>query len=349
VYRNLVAFQSRRGVPWAILLTQPERDAFALARATTRDSLIIAAVVLTLSLLLGALLANRLTRPLRRLAMRADAIADGGGRDQEAPGGPGEIGQLAQRLEEMADRIGEREKLRAALAHEDRLATVGTITAGVAHEINNPLTTILGYSQLLLEDKDEEHADSAALTLISEEAARMKTIVGNLLDYSRSEAPNTGVGNLLEVLDRVIVLLGPSLRRSGVTIARQLPDELPRTAAANQVMQQIFINLVQNAAQAMSDGGTVEISARSDGDRIEAVVCDEGPGVPVSAREQIFEPFYTTKSMGAGTGLGLAVTRHLVDSFRGSIAVSDRENGRGARFTIVIPIANGHAPNTDHR
>jgi signal transduction histidine kinase len=348
VYRNLVAFQSRRGVPWAVLLTQSEDDALALAHATTRDSIVIAVLVLTLALLLGALLANRLTRPLRQLALRADAIAEGGEPGETILTGPGEIGQLAQRLQEMAGRIGEREKLRAALAHEDRLATVGTITAGVAHEINNPLTTILGYSQLLLEDKEADHADVSSLKLISDEAARMKTIVGNLLDYSRSEAPASGVAHVPEVLKRVATLLGPTLRRQQSKVALSLDNDLPAVGASAQALQQIFINLVQNASQAMPEGGTVEVHAKRSGESVEVSILDSGPGVPKAAREQIFEAFYTTKTMGTGTGLGLAVTRHLVDGFRGKISVGDREKSRGAQFKVVIPIANGPAQDTDH-
>lgn len=154
-YRNLSGYQSLRGVRWAILHQQPEAEAYALARRTTRDTLIIGGTALALALALGGLFATRLTRPLADLARRADAIASGTALDSAPIHGPGEIGVLGQRIDEMARRIAERHELQTALARGDRLASVGVMSAQVAHEINNPLTTVLGYAKLLSEDKPE--------------------------------------------------------------------------------------------------------------------------------------------------------------------------------------------------
>ncbi|HEU5060903.1 MAG TPA: histidine kinase dimerization/phospho-acceptor domain-containing protein, partial [Kofleriaceae bacterium] len=270
VYRNLSSFQSLRGVRWAILLEQPEREAYALARATTRDTLLIGAGVLAVFLALGALLAARLTRPLVDLAARADAVAGGtaGGdiSDEDLPPppleAPGEIGVLAQRLEDMAQRIGERERLQAALARGDRLAAVGTMAASVAHEVNNPLTTVLGYARLLLEDKPDDHPDRAGLSLIAGEAARMQKIVGSLLDYARSRPPGeSGRADVNELLRKTADLLLPTARKSRVEIALELAAALPSAAAEPDALQQIFVNLVQNAVQAMADGGVVTLKS----------------------------------------------------------------------------------------
>jgi signal transduction histidine kinase len=158
-YRNLSSYQSLRGVRWAILHQQPEREAYALARRTTRDTLFIGGTALALALALGVFFATRLTRPLAALAHRADAIAAGTIYTDGDAGppiqGPGEIGVLGQRIDEMARRIAERSELQTALARGDRLASVGVMSAQVAHEINNPLTTVLGYAKLLQEDKPE--------------------------------------------------------------------------------------------------------------------------------------------------------------------------------------------------
>jgi two-component system NtrC family sensor kinase len=345
VYRNLSSFQSLRGLRWALILEQSERDAYALARETTRDTIIIGVVVLALALVFGVALATRLTRPLRDLAARADAIA-GGGSTEDAPNppldAPGEIGVLAHRFEEMAVRIGERERMQNALARGDRLAAVGTMAASVAHEVNNPLTTVLGYAKLLVEDKPEDHPDRAGLELIAEEAARMKTIVGSLLDYSRSEKPEVAgeYADVNELLERTSALLGPSVKQSGITIELDLAKHLPRALADDHAVQQIFVNLVQNAVQAMPEGGTVTLaSGLAPGDvAIEVRVTDEGPGVPAEERERVFEPFYTTKDVGKGTGLGLAVCKHLVKRLGATIRVVDAPSGRGAQFVVVIPI-----------
>lgn len=345
VYRNLASYQSVRGVRWAILLEQPTRDAYALARITRNNTVLVGLAVLALSLLGGVLLAARLTRPLRQLAARADAIAGHGHDDPDhVPppiAAPGEIGLLAQRIEEMARRIGEREKLQAALARGDRLAAVGTMAASVAHEVNNPLTTVLGYAKLLLEDKPESHPDRPGLELIAEEAARMKGIIGNLLDYSRSErAPRPeGETDVNESLRHTAALMVPQLRRSRVVLDLDLADDLPPAQAGAHALQQVFVNLVVNAAQAMPEGGRVAVTSGFAPGKvaIEVNVIDAGPGVPPGERKRIFEPFVTTKL--SGTGLGLAVCKHLVTSFGGSIDVSDGPDGRGARFRVIIPIA----------
>jgi signal transduction histidine kinase len=350
VYRNLSSFQSQRGARWAILLEQPERDAYALARATTRDTIIVGAVVLALCLALGALLASRLTRPLRDLALRADAVAGGtGGADMLAEDdlppppfrAPGEIGVLAHRFEDMARRVGEREALQQALARGDRLAFVGTMAASVAHEVNNPLTTVLGYARLLAEDKPDEHPDRAGLDLIAGEAQRMQKIVGGLLDYARATpAGSGGASDVNQLLRRTADLLVPTARRARVELQLELATELPSGAAPPDALQQIFVNLAQNAIQAMPDGGAVTLESRMAGDHgpIEVRVIDGGPGVPAGERERVFDAFYTTKEVGTGTGLGLAVCRHLVGGFRGTLDVEEAPGGRGACFRVVIPI-----------
>ena len=345
VFRSLASYQSLRGVPWALVLEQPEEDAYALAHQTQRDTVIAGTLALALALLIGSALAARLTRPLTALADRADAIASAEpealrAADHPAIDGPGEVGVLAQRIEDMARRIAERAELQAALARGDRLATVGVMSASVAHEINNPLTTVLGYARLLLEDKPADHPDRAGLELIADEAQRMKGIVAGLLDYARVEKETRGPTDVAHVIRHVAALMQPQLRRGGVRLELDLPDELPEVAADAHALQQVLVNLVQNAAQAMHAGGgavTARASRRPDRVSVLVEVIDEGPGIPEEERARVFDPFYTTKEAGVGTGLGLAVCKHLVATFGGAIDVAAGPDGRGARFRVVIP------------
>ncbi len=352
-YRNLSGYQSLRGVRWAILHQQPEAEAYALARRTTRDTLIIGGVALALALALGGWFATRLTRPLAALAARADAIATGHA-DAGAPiEGPGEIGVLGQRIDEMARRIAERHELQTALARGDRLASVGVMSAQVAHEINNPLTTVLGYAKLLIEDKPEGHPDRAALELIASEAERMKGIIGGLLEYARtprqSDASLDAAPGTLEappttepavIVRHVGALLEPQLKKTRARLATDVRSTKSLAIDAH-ALQQVLVNLVQNAAQAMGNGGTITIGvAPAPGGIATAItVTDEGPGVPPKDRNRVFDPFFTTKAAGVGTGLGLAVCRHLVATAGGSIEVGDGPGGRGAEFRLVIPNA----------
>jgi signal transduction histidine kinase len=348
VFRSLASYQSLRGVRWALVLEQPEREAYALAEKTRRDTLVAGAAALALALLAGSILAARLTRPLTALADRADAIASADPAAlravelPRAPEGPGEIGHLAQRIEEMAQRIAERAELQAALARGDRLATVGVMSASVAHEINNPLTTVLGYARLLLEDKPADHPDRAGLELIADEAERMKAIVSGLLDYARVEKETRGPTAPAHVIRHVAALMQPQLRRARVRLELEVPDDLPEVAADAHALQQVLVNLVQNAAQAMQPGGGAvrARASRAPGDVAVLVeVIDEGPGIPADERGRIFDAFYTTKEAGVGTGLGLAVSKHLVSTFGGTIAVGEGGGGRGACFRVMIPKA----------
>lgn len=366
-YRNLSGYQSLRGVRWAILHQQPEADAYALARRTTRDTLIIGAAALAIALALGVFFATKLTRPLAGLARRADAIAAGQAAEGAPITGPGEIGVLAQRLEEMANRIAERSELQSLLARGDRLASVGVMSAQVAHEINNPLTTVLGFAKLLLEDDPEDHADRnrspsdevtrmrrdrardrEAIGLIASEAERMKKIIGTLLEYARAPrtsspdlaADSSGTAEPAAVLRHVSALLEPQLRKSRAKLVTDVVSASSVTIEAHS-LQQVLVNLVQNAAQAMPDGGTITVSAKPAAGGIATMitVADEGPGVAKADRARVFDPFFTTKAAGAGTGLGLAVCKHLVATAGGSIEVGDAPNGRGAEFRVVIPNA----------
>jgi two-component system NtrC family sensor kinase len=340
VFRNLASYQSSRGVRWAIVLEQPEAEAYALARAARRDTILVGLAAVALALLVGGVLASRLIRPLSALARRADAIARGDAAPRAPVAGPGELGALGARVEEMAQRIGERAELKDALARGDRLASVGVMSAQVAHEINNPLTTVLGYAKLLLEDKPEGHPDRAGLELIAAEAERMKTIAGGLLDYARApvaEASGTRPTDVAAIGAHVAALLDPQLRKAKVKLSLELATA-PAVAMDAGALQQVLVNLIQNAAQA--GARTVTVRAEPAPGAIAAVirVVDDGPGVPAADRTRIFDPFYTTKAAGVGTGLGLAVCKHLVSRAGGTIEVVDRAPP-GAELRVSLPRA----------
>jgi two-component system NtrC family sensor kinase len=284
---------------------------------------------------------------------RADSIAAGHTSDDAPVTGPGEIGVLAHAVDEMAKRISERAELAAALARGDRLASVGVMSAQVAHEINNPLTTVLGYAKLLLEDKPEGHPDCTALELIADEAERMKKIIGGLLEYARAPRPSEpatqtatgaaapGVSDPATVVRHVAALVAPQLKKAHAQLVTDVPPGKQISIEAHS-LQQVLVNLLQNAAQAMSDsGGTITVSAKpvAGGIATQLTVADDGPGIPPSDRARVFDPFFTTKAPGTGTGLGLAVCKHLVATAGGSIEVGEGPDGRGAEFRVVIPNA----------
>jgi two-component system NtrC family sensor kinase len=336
VYRNLASLQTVRGVSWAVLLVQPTRDAFALARVMTRDTLIAGGLVLALALGLGLLFASALTRPLMRLAERVGRIGKGPPppADEALSRAPGEIGVLARRFDEMALRVEERERLQVALARGAKLATVGALAAGVAHEINNPLTTILGYTSLLVEDAGDGPV-KAKLELVTAEARRVQGIVRTLLDHARTEAGPLERRRvpLAELAKKVEALVGPSARQRRVTIA--VSAEPAEAAGDPGRLEQVVVNLAQNAIQAMEGGGTLTLAARGAGDEAILSVRDTGPGIAAEHLGAIFEPFFTTKGPGVGTGLGLAIARQIVQDHGGRIEVESTP-GLGSEFRVVL-------------
>ncbi len=219
---------------------------------------------------------------------------------------------------------------------------------------------MLGYAKLLQEDKPDDHPDRAALQMIADEAERMKGIVGGLLEYARTpraseriQTPMMGVKvheftcQPAAVVRHVGALLGPQLKKARATLSSEILSTQSVTIEAHS-LQQVLVNLVQNAAQAMGSGGDtatitggrIQITVKSAPGGIATLilVADDGPGIPEKDRPKVFDPFFTTKAAGQGTGLGLAVCKHLIATAGGSIEVGEGPE-HGAEFRVVIPNA----------
>jgi two-component system NtrC family sensor kinase len=337
VFRNLSSYETVRGISWAVVLEQPTADAYALAGRTERDTALAGGLVLLIALAIAAFLANRLTRPLSQLAARVDALGSSAAAGPAPISAPGEIGALARRFEEMARRVAEREKMAAALRRGEQLASVGALAAGVAHEINNPLTTILGYASLLLEDLPAGDANRPRLELVADEARRVQQIVRTLLDHARLDAgpPKKEPLDANQLVERTIALLRPTLKQHRVQVSSELASALPRPDGDPRRIEQVLVNLAQNGAHAMAGGGTLTFRTAPVGAGFVVEVTDTGPGIPPGDLEKIFEPFYTTKGPGVGTGLGLAIARQLVEESGGRIEVAS-DPGHGATFRVIL-------------
>jgi PAS domain S-box-containing protein len=238
--------------------------------------------------------------------------------------------------------ITQERALQQQLLQSAKLAAVGKLAAGVAHEINNPLTGVLAYAEDLLEEADEDDERREDYRVIIRETLRCRDIVRHLLDFARQDEPDFKTVDLNSVVERALVLVEKLPRFHDITIARQLhPAPLSVTADSRQ-LQQVFLNLIINANDAMAGRGTITIMSglRASGQRCFVSVMDTGPGVPDSQRERIFEPFYSTK---ATSGLGLAISWGIVERHGGTIETDDNPDG-GAEFRVVLPTAP--PPNT---
>jgi len=237
-------------------------------------------------------------------------------------------------------------RLEEQLIQAEKLAAMGQMLAGVAHELNNPLTAILGVTELLRERPGADDSTKRQLELTHRQARRAARIVQNLLEFSRPASPQKKPLDLNNILERTLQLHEHSLRRNNIQVDSRLPGELPGVIGdANQLIQ-VFLNLITNAEQAIRevrDSGRIQIRAGRNGNQLTITVQDDGVGIRPEALPRIFDPFYTTKRPGGGTGLGLSICMSIIREHGGNIEADTFPAG-GSAFTIYLPIASGETP-----
>ncbi|HEV2326214.1 MAG TPA: PAS domain S-box protein, partial [Terracidiphilus sp.] len=237
--------------------------------------------------------------------------------------------------------------LRDKLVHAEKMAAVGQLVSGVAHEVNNPLTAILGFADLLLESPDLPETARKDLRVILQEAQRTKQIVQNLLSFARQMPPQRNALSLNPILRRTIQLRSYDFNSHGVEVIEHLDDALPEVVGDAQQLQQVFLNILNNAYDAVHEVGRparIEITSTRSGDFVEVSFTDNGNGIIHS--DKIFDPFFTTKEIGKGTGLGLSICYGIVQEHGGEILCHNNAGGQGATFIVRLPAA-AHAASPD--
>jgi two-component system NtrC family sensor kinase len=248
-----------------------------------------------------------------------------------------EQGHVASIVVVMSD-ISDAATLQAKLLHAEKMAAVGQLTAGVAHEVNNPLTAILGFSDLLIENPEVPESARKDLRVILEQAQRTKQIVQNLLSFARQMPPQRRAVQLNTILGRTVQLRAYDLHSRGVQVVEQLDPKLPDTIGDPHQLQQVFLNILNNAYDAVRDTGRparIEIRTTNLGNMVEVLFRDNGYGI--SFPERIFDPFFTTKEIGKGTGLGLSICYGIVREHGGEILCHNNTDGEGATFIVRLP------------
>ena len=249
----------------------------------------------------------------------------------------------------MEERTNELRDTQAQLMQSEKMRSLGQLVAGVAHELNNPigfvhanLQLLDGYVKRLVDDReagrDSERAEEAITKLLSrsrEGTERVKKIVQDLRTFSRVDQAELAEADLNEEIERTLALMEPRFK-DGITVERDF-GEIPRVKCFAGQLNQVFMNLVMNACDAMDGRGTVEIRTRPAGQGVELVFVDDGPGIPPEARERIFEPFFTTKPVGQGTGLGLSISHGIVERHGGKMEFECPPGG-GTTFRIRLPL-----------
>jgi signal transduction histidine kinase/ActR/RegA family two-component response regulator len=236
----------------------------------------------------------------------------------------------------------EKSNLQAQLLHSEKLATVGTLAAGIAHEINNPLTVVKGFTQRLasrLDTVDPRDENKKTLNTINGAIDRIAAIVNGLRTYARADTDHVESVNIHKTIGEVLSFIRQITKNADVEIRQDLVVGTPYVRCNFGKIQQVLVNLLNNACdalQARPADRQITISTLSDDKQVTILLSDNGPGIPKAILEKIFDPFFTTKEVGKGTGLGLSISRSIIESFGGSFRVSSKE-GEGATFHITLP------------
>jgi signal transduction histidine kinase len=226
------------------------------------------------------------------------------------------------------------------LAYNEKMAELGRISAGIVHELNAPLSVIVAASQMIAQEEGVPESVREMIDRIGIEAQRLSQMTRGILSFS-SHDESGGETDVNLTVEFVLDFVEYEGARRGVTLLRELDHRLPAVKVGGNVLKQILINIVMNALQAMEgDGGRLLVESRPEGaSRVSLIVADTGPGIEEAALARIFDPYFTTKKPGEGTGLGLFVTRTLLENLGGAIAVRSRV-GEGTVFTITLPVAD---------
>jgi len=313
-----------------------------MRRRTLLTFLMITFAGILVAFAISNILANSVTKPIRSLVSAALKLAKGDLSHRVKCRTGDAIGELGKAFNSMADSIKERdERLKEYVEQEimksERLAMVGQLAAGVAHEINNPLGSILIYSHLLLEDLEEKDSRRENLEKIVNQATRCKDIVKGLLDFSRQTEPEMKLSDINKIVNEVLSLVERQAMFHNIKITKRLSESLPSVTIDDAQIQQVFINIVLNAAEAMERQGELIIETSSDGKFIKAKFTDTGCGISEENIEKLFEPFFSTKTKGHRIGLGLSISYGIVKKHNGEIIV-ESEVGKGSTFTIRLPM-----------
>jgi signal transduction histidine kinase len=249
--------------------------------------------------------------------------------------------ELENTQQELQARVAAHQAAEARLIQTTKLAAVGEMAAGVAHELNNPLTTVVGFSELVLESLPPDSSQRSDLDVVLREARRARDVVRRLLDFSRQSETVRTRADVNEVVQDVLSLMNHLFHINGVVIDAKFRDNLPWVMIDRNQMKQVFLNLLNNALNAMPKGGELcvntSLQMRYRKPHICIVIKDNGVGIPPENLPRIFEPFFTTRAGQGGTGLGLSVTYGIVAEHGGAIEV-ESTLGIGSIFTVFLPI-----------
>ncbi len=331
--------------------------------------------ILLAAILVGLLVKRVIYQPLTDLGDGAARLAAGDLEQKIPVRSDDELGQLAQSFNSMTDALrksrAELEEWGHTLEHKveeasrelhvaqaeaargEKLASVGLLAAGIAHELNNPLTGVLTFSHLVRKQLPEGSPEAEDLDLVIQETKRCATIIRRLLDFAREKTPEKKFSDLNRLINETVQLIGQSAQVADITIETDLDPDLPTAWIDEDLIRQVIMNMLVNAEHAIGTNGTISVRTRLRTDRAgadpnsgptpmaEIVISDTGCGIPEDDLQKIFDPFFTTKGVGKGTGLGLSVSHGTIEAHGGLIEVESKV-GEGTTFSVYLPLGGSH-------
>jgi len=345
------------GILYVGMLEKPYIDLRNKVMAKFAGMAILSVILLLVILFF---ITSSIIQPLQQMVNATKKIADGNLNHKVKINFQDEVGQLGHSFNQMTEnlkkanekliqwgktlekrveeRTNELQEMQDSLIRSEKMASLGKMAAGVAHEINNPLTSILLNTHLMLEKVEKNSRLSENLNLIAEETSRCSEIVRGLLEFSRQNPPEKNFADVNEIINTTLGILENQVAFQNIKIIKKLSLNLPQIQLDINKMKQVFWNLMINAAEAMSEGGTLTIASRISENKknIEIEFTDTGMGIPKEYINKLFDPFFTTK--GGGTGLGLAVSYGIIEQHKGKIEVRSKEY-KGSTFIISLPIS----------
>lgn len=340
--RKIVRYTHFEPWDWIVAVGSYEDEFYAEANLIKGRILQSMAVISLFAALVSVFMvfiaAKVLSDPIQHMTSVIRSVRKGNFRRRMVVSSQDELGELASTFNRMTLMLRRNRKLEADLAQQGKMASLGILSSGVAHEINNPLGVILGYAGYLEKKLDPEQEHYRYISEIKRESKRCKKIVQDLLNYARTPQPEFHEEDLNELLDQITDFAANHTDLRRVEIVREFEPELPVVQVDADQIRQVAINLILNAGAAMPEGGRLTITTVIEEDgRVQVTFSDTGCGIPEDELEQIFEPFFTTKERG--TGLGLAITKQIIEQHHGLISIAS-EPGRGTTISIELPLTH---------
>jgi two-component system NtrC family sensor kinase len=341
-YEPLEDYNHQRiGILYVGILEQKYTDTRTEVQVVFLGITVLGALV---TMALAYSISRSISTPVKKLVAASHQVADGNFNARVDIHSSDELGTLAHSFNKMAAALQERDEelkefTKSKIMESERLALIGQLAAGVAHELNNPLQGIVAYSHLLLESTAVDEAGRSNLEKIVTQANRCGNIVRGLLDFSRQRKSNKTLYDVNKVLRQCVSLLENQVLFHNIEMQSSLAADLPMTVLDPSQLERVFMNIIINAAEAMDGKGGLVLTTRHDPgtEHIEVTFADTGPGISPENLKRVFSPFFTTKDAGHGVGLGLAISYGIVKDHGGDVRVENPPGG-GARFVVRLPV-----------